>query len=232
MPAEFSGTGIGVEGLVNNGTRAMNKILIIDDHEVLRDGVKRLFDKQPGAVAFGEASTASEALVLVHEREWNVVILDLNLGGRDGLEILKELKQLRPRLPVLILSMHAEELFARRAFKAGASGYITKNSPRAELVKAINKVSQGETYVSPALAEELVIDLRRDTHRPPHEILSDREFEVLRLIASGRTVGEIAGLLSLRDGTISTYRMRILEKMGMKNNAELTHYAIKNELVD
>jgi two-component system invasion response regulator UvrY len=128
--------------------------------------------------------------------------------------------------------MHAEELFARRAFKGGASGYITKNSPRAEIIKAINKVSQGEIYVSPALAAELAIDLRRGWDRQPHEALSDREFEVLRLIASGRAVGEIAGLLSLSDGTISTYRARILEKMGMKTNAELTRYAIKNNLVD
>ena len=142
------------------------------------------------------------------------------------------MKQIRPRLPVLILSMHSEELFARRAFKAGASGYITKNSPRAELIKAINKVIQGGMYVSPALASELVIDLRRGTDRPRHEILSDREFEVLRLIASGKAVGEIADLLSLSDGTISTYRARILEKMGMKTNAELTHYATKNNLVD
>ena len=211
----------------------MKRILIIDDHEVLRDGVKRIFDKQPSSVTFGEAGTAPEALELVREQDWDAAVLDLNLGGgRDGLEILKEMKQIRPRLPVLILSMHSEELFARRAFKAGASGYITKNSPRAELIKAINKVIQGGMYVSPALASELVIDLRRSTDRPCHEILSDREFEVLRLIASGKTVGEIADLLSLTDGTISTYRARILEKMGMKTNAELTHYAIKNNLVD
>jgi len=210
----------------------MKRILIIDDHEVLRDGVKRLFDKQPGTVTFGEAGTAPEALKHVRDEDWDVAVLDLNLGGRDGLEVLKEMKQLRPRLPVLILSMHSEELFARRAFKAGASGYITKNSPRAELVKAISKVIRGEMYVSPALAEELIIDLRRGTDRPPHELLSNREFEVLRLLASGKTVGEIADILSLSDGTISTYRARILEKMGMKTNAELIHYAIKNNLVD
>jgi two-component system, NarL family, invasion response regulator UvrY len=143
---------------------------------------------------------------------------------------LKELKQIRPRLPVLILSMHSEELFARRAFKAGASGYITKDTPRSELVGAINKVIKGGTYVSPTLAEELVVDLRRGADRPPHELLSDREFEVMRLIASGKTVSEIADLLSLGDSTISTYRARILEKMGMKTNAELTHYAIQNKL--
>ena len=211
----------------------MKKILLIDDHEVVRAGVKRIFDKQPqGTVLFGEASTAPEALDLVRAQDWDAVVLDLSLGGRDGLEVLKELKQIRPRLPVLILSMHSEELFARRAFKAGASGYVTKDIPRSELMGAINKVIGGGTYVSPALAEELVVDLRRGTDGPPHELLSDREFEVMRLIASGKTVSEIAQILSLSVGTISTYRMRILEKMEMKTNAELTRYAIKNNLVD
>lgn len=209
----------------------MKRILLIDDHEVVRAGVKRIFDKQPhGTVLFGEASTAPEALDLVREQDWDAVVLDLSLGGRDGLEVLKELKQIRPRLPVLILSMHSEELFARRAFKAGASGYITKDIPRSELVSAINKVIEGGTYVSPTLAEGLVVDLRRGADRPLHELLSNREFEVMRLIASGKTVSEIAGLLSLGDSTISTYRARILEKMGMKTNAELTHYAIQNKL--
>jgi two-component system, NarL family, invasion response regulator UvrY len=209
----------------------MKRILLIDDHEVVRAGVKRIFDKQPsGEVVFGEASTPQNALDLVREQDWDVAVLDLSLGGRDGLEVLKELKQIRPRLPVLILSMHSEALFARRAFKAGASGYITKDTPRSELVSAINKVIEGGTYVSPALAEELVVDLRRGADRPPHELLSDREFEVMRLIASGKTVSEIAELLSLGDSTISTYRARILEKMGMKTNAELTHYAIENKL--
>src|SRR5205085_8831002 len=209
----------------------MKRILIIDDHEVLRDGVKRLFDKQPGTVTFGEAGTAPEALKHVRDEDWDVAVLDLNLGGRDGLEVLKEMKQIRPRLPVLILSMHSEQLFARRAFKAGASGYVTKDIPRAELVGAINKVIAGGTYVSPALAEELVVDLRRGAERPPHELLSNREFEVMRLIASGKTVSEIADMLSLSVGTISTYRMRILEKMEMKTNADLTRYAIQNGLV-
>ncbi|HLR06957.1 MAG TPA: response regulator transcription factor [Pyrinomonadaceae bacterium] len=209
----------------------MKKILIIDDHEIVRDGLKRILTEQSGSNTFGEASTPTEALRVAAEHDWDVVVLDLSLGSRSGLEVLKELKQIRPRLPVLILSMHSEEQYARRAFKAGAAGYITKDSPRAELVKAINKVAQGGRYVSPALAEELVIDLERRSDRPPHETLSDREFEVMRLIASGKTVGEIASLLSLSDSTISTYRARILEKMGMKTNAELTHYAIKNNLV-
>ena len=209
----------------------MKRILIIDDHEIVRDGLKGILNQQSGSNTFGEASTPTEALRVAAEHDWDVVVLDLSLGSRSGLEVLKELKQIRPRLPVLILSMHSEEQYARRAFKAGAAGYITKDSPRAELVKAINKVAQGGRYVSPALAEELVIDLERRSDRPPHETLSDREFEVMRLIASGKTVGEIASLLSLSDSTISTYRARILEKMGMKTNAELTHYAIKNNLV-
>ena len=211
----------------------MKRILLVDDHEVVRAGVKRIFDKQPeGTVLFGEASTAPEALDLVRERDWDIVVLDLSLGGRDGLEVLKALKQIRSALPVLILSMHSEELFARRALKAGASGYVTKDIPRSELIGAINKVIEGGTYVSPALAEELVVDLRRGTDRPPHELLSDREFEVMRLIAAGKTVSEIAQILSLSVGTISTYRMRILEKMEMNTNAELTRYALQNGLVE
>lgn len=210
----------------------MKKILLVDDHEVVRDGVKRILDKQPGAATFGEAGTAPEALELVRGQDWDVVLLDISLGGRDGLEVLKEIKRLRPRLPVLILSMHSEELFARRALKAGAAGYVTKGSPRAELAQAVDEVIKGGVYVSPTLAEKLVLDLREGTDRPPHENLSDREFEVLRLIASGKTVGEIADILSLSAGTISTYRARILEKMGMKTNAELTHYAIQNKLVE
>jgi DNA-binding NarL/FixJ family response regulator len=212
--------------------KAMKKILIVDDHEVLRDGVMRIFDKQPPTVIFGEASTVQEALRRVREEDWDVVVLDISLGDRSGLEILKELKQIRPRLPVLILSMHSEEQFARRAFKAGAAGYITKDSPRAELVKAVNKVMSGGRYISAAVAEKFIFDLDLGSGRLLHESLSDREFEVLRLIASGKTVGEIAGILSLGDSTISTYRARILEKMGMKTNAELTHYAIHNKLVD
>jgi DNA-binding NarL/FixJ family response regulator len=210
----------------------MKKILIVDDHDVVREGVKKILDEQPGPITFGEASTASEVLRLVREQDWDIVVLDLTLGERSGLEALKELKQIRPRLPVLILSMHSEEQYARRAFKAGAAGYITKGSPREELVKAINKVIGGGVYISPALAERLAIDLGSDTERAPHEALSDREFEVMRLIASGKTVGEIAEMLSLSDKTISTYRARILEKMGMRTSAELTHYAIQNKLVD
>lgn len=207
------------------------RILIVDDHAVVRDGVKTIVGERYSEVVLGEASTASEALELARQQEWDAVILDISLGGRSGLEILKELKQLRPKLPVLILSMHSEAQYARRAFKAGAAGYVTKDSSRAELVRAINKVIEGGRYVSGALAEKLVFDIERGTDGPPHELLSDREFEVMCLIASGKTVTEIAEVLSLSDKTISTYRARILEKMGMKTNAELTYYAISNKLV-
>jgi DNA-binding NarL/FixJ family response regulator len=210
----------------------MIRILIVDDHEVVRAGVKKIFDEQPMTARFGEAGTINEAMRLVREDEWDVTILDLSLGDRSGLEALKELKQIRPKLPVLILSMHSEEQYARRAFKAGAAGFITKDTPRAELVSAVHKVVQGGRYVTPALAEKLVVDLERGSDRPPQEALSDREYEVMRLIASGKTVREIAALLSLSDRTISTYRTRMLRKMGMKTNAELTHFAIQNKLVD
>ena len=210
----------------------MLKLLIVDDHEVVRRGVKTIFDEESGTMVFGEASTAPEALKRISEQDWDIVILDLGLPGRSGLDLLRELKHLRPRLPVLILSMHSEEQYARRALKAGASGYITKDSPRTELVRAVKRVVEGGKYVSATLAEQLAVDLQSGTDRPPHEKLSDREFEILCLIASGKTVGEIADMVSLSDKTISTYRARVLEKMNMKTNAELTHYASSNKLVE
>lgn len=209
----------------------MRKLLIIDDHEVVRDGVKRIFEDQPESTVFGEASTIPEALRLVQEEDWDAVVLDLSLGGRGGLELLKELKSIRPKLPVVILSMHSEEQYARRAFMSGAAGYVTKDAPRQELVKAVRKVIQGGRYVSPALAENLAVNLERGAVGQPDEALSNREFEVLRLIGSGKTVGEIANLLSLSDKTISTYRARILLKMNMKSNAELIRYVIQNNLL-
>jgi len=210
----------------------VRKVLIVDDHEVVRDGVRKLLEEQDGVISCGEAGTAEEALGMALAGEWDAVVLDLSFAGKGGLEILKELKQVRPRLPVLVLTMHSEEQYARRAFKAGAAGFITKDSPRAELSKAIYKVMEGGKYLSPALAEKLVVDLKRGADRPLDETLSDREFQVMRLIASGKTLSEIAELLSLSDKTISTYRARLMEKMGMRTNAELTYYAIYNKLVD
>ena len=206
----------------------MHRILIIDDHEVVRAGVKGLFAS--GLAEFGEARNGAEALSLIREQDWDIAILDISLAGRSGLDVLKELRQLRPKLPVLMLSMHAEDQYAMRAFKAGASGYVSKASSRDELRQALLKVIKGGRYVSPSMAERMVFDLS-SSDKPPHEQLSNRELEVLCLIASGKTVGEIAESLNLSDKTISTYRRRILDKMQLSTNAELTHYAIRNNLV-
>ncbi|HLK22416.1 MAG TPA: response regulator transcription factor [Bryobacteraceae bacterium] len=210
----------------------MKRILIVDDHEVVRAGVMRILD-QPETI-FGEASNGADAMKLATEESWDMVVLDLSLGEGCGLELLKELKQARPRLPVLILSMHSEEQYARRAFQAGASGYVTKDSAPIELIKAVNRVSAGGRYVNEATAERFAQDLEKggDLDQPAHQSLSDREFEVMRLIGSGKTVGEIAEILQLSKKTVSTYRTRILEKMGMKTNAEIIHYAIRNNLSD
>ena len=206
----------------------MLKILTIDDHEVVRRGIKEMFTEE--SATFGEARSGAEALALVRKQQWDIAVLDISLDGRSGLEVLTELKQLRPRMPVLILSMHAEEQYAVRAFKTGASGYINKASSGEELRQAILKIINGGQYVGPALAEKMVLQLSQPA-KVPHESLSNRELEVLCSIASGKTVKEIAVNLSLSDKTISTYRRRILDKMDMRTNAELTHYAIRNGLV-
>lgn len=208
------------------------RILTVDDHAIVRNGVKILFEGRPETATFGEASNAEEAHRLVREQDWDVVVLDITLGDRSGIEVMKELKLIRPKLPVLILSMHSEAQFARRAFKAGASGYITKDSLPDELATAISKVAGGGKYVSPTLAEMLLMNIDSGVDREPHEGLSDREFEIMCLIASGKTVSEIAELLSRSVKTISTYRARILEKMGMRTNAEITHYVIQNKLIE
>ena len=206
----------------------MLKILTIDDHEVVRRGIKEMFTEE--SATFGEARSGAEALALVRTQNWDIAVLDISLGGRSGLEVLVELKQLRPRMPVLILSMHAEEQYAVRAFRSGASGYINKASSAEELRGAILKIIKGGQYVGPTLAEKIVLHLAQPG-KVPHESLSNREFEVLCSIASGQTVTEIADKLSLSNKTISTYRRRILDKMDMRTNAELTHYAIRNGLV-
>jgi DNA-binding NarL/FixJ family response regulator len=206
----------------------MLKILTIDDHEVVRRGLKEMFTEE--SATFGEACSGAEALALARKQSWDIAVLDISLGGRNGLEVLGELKQLRPRMPILILSMHAEEQYAVRAFKAGASGYINKASSGEELREAIFKIVKGGQYVGPALAEKIVLQLAQP-EKARHESLSNRELEVLCAIASGKTVKEIAATLSLSEKTISTYRRRILDKMDMRTNAELTHYAIRNSLV-
>ena len=208
------------------------RILIADDHAVVRRGLKQILADEFTKADFGEASNAREALDRIRKEKWDTVVLDITMPGLGGLEALKEIKEARPKLPVLVLSMHLEDQFAVRVLKSGASGYMTKESAPEELVGAVKKVLAGGRYVSPALAEKMASYLAIDTPNPPHERLSDREFVVLRMIASGKTVSRIAVELSLSVKTVSTYRTRILEKMGMMSNAELTHYAIKNQLVE
>lgn len=208
------------------------RILITDDHAVVRQGLKLILADHFNKAVFGEARNATEALARVWKQRWDVVVLDITMPGRSGLEVLKEIKRSRPKLPVLILSMHPEDQFAVRLLKAGAAGYLTKESAGEELVSAIKKVVAGGRYISPALAERIAAYLTIDVQKAPHERLSDREFLILRMIASGKQVSQIARELSLSVATVSTYRGRILEKMDMRNNAELTHYALQKELVD
>ena len=210
----------------------MMKILIADDHAVVREGLKQILSETPDMLVADEANDGQEVLDKVSENQYDIVLLDITMPGRSGLDILKQIKNDNPKLPVLMLSVHPEEQYAVRTLKAGASGYLTKGSAPDELIAAIRKISQGKKYVSPSLAEKLAIDLDIDHEKPRHEILSDREYQVMCKIASGMTVKEIADELSLSVQTISTYRSRILEKMKMKNNAELIHYAVKQGLVD
>jgi DNA-binding NarL/FixJ family response regulator len=209
----------------------MRNVLLVDDHQVVRDGLKSIILEQGAGCDFGEAATAVEGLKLAAEHVWDLAVVDISLVGRNGLEVVRELKRLRPRMPVLVLSMHSEEQYARRALKAGASGYVTKDSSRAELAGAIAKLFRGGRYVSPTLAERIVLDLG-DPDRPLHQMLSDRELEVMCLLGAGKTVGHIAALLSLSDKTISTYRARILEKLQVETTAEIVRYVIENKLID
>ncbi len=210
----------------------MIRVIIADDHPIIRAGLKQMLSDAEDIVAAGEAASGSELLKKAVSEDFDVVLLDLSMPGMDGLDVLKQLKIDRPRLPVIILTVHPEAHYAMRVLRAGASGYLTKESAPDQLIGAIRKVSRGGKYLSPALAEQLVFALDGDAQKPPHENLSDREYQVLSLIASGRSVSQIAEELALSVKTISTYRYRILEKMGMKTNAELTHYAIANRLVE
>ena len=210
----------------------MIKILIADDHPVFRFGLKQIIQEAPDLVVVAEAINGREALVMAKKGDYDVVVLDITMPVRNGVDVLFELKHERPALPVLMLSMHPEEQYAMRALRAGASGYLTKESVPEELVAAIRKVAGGGKYVSASLAEHLASMVQSDGGAPPHETLSRREYQVMCMIASGKTVSETAQELSLSAKTISTYRTRILEKMQMKNNAELIRYATKNQLVE
>ncbi|HEV8538633.1 MAG TPA: response regulator transcription factor [Bacteroidota bacterium] len=210
----------------------MIRVLITDDHPLVREGLIKILREEVDMKVIGEAQNAAEAMEHLKQHDVDVLILDISLPGKSGLDMLKDLKQRYPKLRILILSMHPEDRFAKRVLKTGASGYITKESAPDQLVNAIRKVFGGGKYISPALAEQLAAGLELNTDQPLHEILSDREYQVLSMIAGGKKTQEIAEKLSLSPKTVNTYRARVLQKMHMRTNAELIHYAIEHGLVD
>lgn len=209
----------------------MIKVLIADDHAILRQGLKQMLQETDDIIVVNEAENASRALHLASKEDADVLLLDISLPDRSGIEVLKQIKNEKPKLAVLMLSAHREDQYAIRALKAGASGYLSKEGALAELVIAIRTVAKGKKYVGLAVAEALANHLYADSDKPAHETLSDREFQTLTLLASGLRVSDIALKLSLSVKTISMYRSRLLAKLNLKNNAELTHYAISNKLV-
>jgi two-component system invasion response regulator UvrY len=210
----------------------MLRLLVADDHEVVRKGLVKVLAETLQPIKIDEAKNGQEALNKASKSEYDLIVLDIKMPGKSGLDVLKEIKQHKPKMPVLILSMHPEEQFAIRAIRAGASGYLTKECAGDELVLAVRKALKGERYVSNSLAEIMAGELDSASEKPLHEILSDREYQVMLMIASGKPVGAIAKELCLSAKTISSYRANILLKTKMKNNAEITHYAIQNKLVD
>jgi DNA-binding NarL/FixJ family response regulator len=208
----------------------MTRILLVDDHEVVRQGLKQILVESFPKAAFGDAASGEEALRRVRAESWDIAVLDISLPGRGGLATLKELRQENPRLKVLVLSMHPEEQFAVRALKAGAAGYVTKRTAAKEVVAAVRKVLSGGRYVSASLAERLAAQTQAGSALTPHEALSDREYQVFRMLAMGKTVKQIGEELALSPQTISTHRSHILEKMGMESNAELIQYAMQNQI--
>jgi DNA-binding NarL/FixJ family response regulator len=210
----------------------MTRILLVDDHAVVRQGLKQILEGAVAGAELGEAASAEEAVRMAQAQDWDAVILDISLPGKSGLEVLKELRRARPRLPVLVLSMYPEEQFGVRALRAGAAGYLAKQSTAVDLVTAVRTVLVGRRYLSPNLAERIAGEIGLAPGRAPHELLSDREFQVFRLLASGKTVTASAEALGLSVATVSTYRSRILEKMGLSENYDLVQYAIVNRLFE
>ena len=208
------------------------RVLIADDHAVVRQGLKQILELDRTAEVVGEAKNGNEALQLARKVEWDLAILDYSMPGRSGLDLIKDIKREYPKRPVLILSMHPEELHATRVLKAGGAGYINKESASEELLTAIRKVMNGGRYVSAALAERFAFELAPETQRPPHETLSDREYRVMWLLACGKPINQIAKEMFLSPNTVSTYRARILKKLQVMNNAQLVQYAIKHQLAE
>jgi DNA-binding NarL/FixJ family response regulator len=207
------------------------KVLIADDHAVVRRGLRDILSATGDILIGGEAATAHDVRRLIREQRWDLVVLDISLPEGNGLELTAEIRRERPETPVLILTVHSEQQYAIRAIKAGAAGFLTKESAPEKLIDAVRKIAGGGRYVSPELAEALASALAGDVPGHPHERLSDREFEILKLLASGKTVSQVAQDLALSVKTVSTHRTRLLKKMHMKTNAELTHYAVRNGLV-
>lgn len=210
----------------------MIHVIIADDHPVVRQGLKRILAEETDMMLVAEAGTGQELMEKLRDAVCDVVLLDISMPGRDGLDTLSELRRQNPKLPVLVLSIYPEDQFGPRVLKSGAAGYMNKETACEQLVSAIRKVCSGGKYVSPALAEKIAADMSGDTQRAPHETLSHREYQVMRLLASGKTVSQIARELYLSQKTISTHRARLLEKMRMKTNAELTFYAVQNNLIE
>ncbi len=208
------------------------RVLIADDHAIVRQGFKQIFSETEDLVVAGEADDGAEALQLARQQEWDVFLLDVTMPNRNGIDTLKQLKKEFPKLPVLILSMHPEEQYAVRAIKSGASGYLTKQSAPEQLVTAIRQVARGKKYVSPAVAEQLANAIAADSEKPLHELLTDREFQVFKLIAAGKPLTQIAEELNLAVATISTFRTRIIEKTGLRSNAEMIRYGLEQGLVE
>ena len=211
----------------------MLSVLICDDHPVVRRGLKAVLTSSNSVQRVGEAATALEALDIIRkDQHWDVVVVDISLPGMSGLELLKEVKRERPRLPVLVLSMHPEDQYAVRSIRAGASGYLSKDAAPDDLTKAIGAIVAGRKYLTPSVAESLIHELESPSDRQPHEVLSDREYQILCLIAAGKSVKQIAGELFLSVKTVSTYRRRSLEKLGLGTSAELIRYAFQHRLVE
>ena len=208
------------------------RILIADDHGIVRKGLKETLEEELGKVVFGEAENGRQVIEQVWKQKWDLVLLDINMEGRSGLEILEEIRKSHPALPVLILSMYPEEEFAVRAIKQGAAGYINKRRASEELVAAVKRVLEGGRYITSTVAEKLAADLQRESSQLPHETLSNREFQVMRMIASGKSLKEIAADLSISAKTVGTYHTRLFQKMGMNSDIELTRYALAKKLVD
>ena len=212
--------------------KATIRVFIADDHAIVREGLKQILAESPDIIVAGEAENGVDAIKLFRKSKCQVMLLDISMPDRSGIEVLKQLKKEHPELAVLMLSMHREDQYAIRSLKAGAAGYLTKQSAPRELVTAIRQVAAGQKYVSAALAQELAANVADDHDTALHDTLSDREYQTLTMIASGKTVSTIARELSLSVKTISEYRARLLVKMKLKNSAELTHYAIKNQLIE